>query len=334
MNDEWRNMTYASPVFRRSYFSPSRWCLRSALAAVVFAFAGRHCALGHPADQSEMRVRPTPHKLEIRLTFNLLTLTRFTGIDTDGDSKISMEELSAAQPRIATYLNQHIHVQINGKKALLGTGVHFEPIWPNPEETKPMAEPEYAARNMDVTFVQTIEGRRLEDFWLGFEIFEQTGPMQTIRGVYEQDGRIEEVSFSVQEPEYTYDTGYADDPFLKQAEKPKENEPPMKADPAEEAPPTAPRAMAANTPAAAAAISATGMGPAPASENDSGAAPAGQPGVSLAVPIQTQPESGLSNDRLWMIRAGVVIVLLVAGRFLQLNSRVSPKLERRRTQRR
>lgn len=331
MIDGCGNLTYASTVTHRSYFPTSLWWLRGSLPAVLCVLAGIDSASAHPADQSEMRVRPTPHKLEIRLTFNLLTLTRFTGIDTDGDAKISMEELSAAQPKIATYLNQHIHLQINGKKALLGSGVHFQPIWPNPEETKPMAEPEYAARNMDVTFVQTIEGRRLEDFWLGFEIFEQTGPMQTIRGVYEQDGRIEEVAFSVQEPEYTYDTGYADDPFLKQAEKPKGNEPGMKPDPAEEAMPTAPRAMASNTPASAAAISATGMGPVPTSEDDSGASPAGQPGVSLAAPLQLKPQSGLSDERQWMIRAVIVIVLLVAGRFLQLKGRVRPKFERRRT---
>ncbi|HRH98621.1 MAG TPA: hypothetical protein PLB55_21945, partial [Prosthecobacter sp.] len=74
-------------------------------------------------------------------------------------------------------------------------------------------------RKVDVTFVLPVEGRLLEDFWLGFEIFEQTGPMQTIRGLYEQDGQITEVPFSVQEPEYTYDTGFADDPFVQEAEK-------------------------------------------------------------------------------------------------------------------
>ena len=122
-----------------------------------------HSALGHPADQSEMRVRPKPHQLEIRLTFNILTLTRFTGIDTDGDKKISVAELTAAQPRISTYLNQHIHVEINRQKAMLGSGVRFEPVWPDAALTPPMSEIEYAARNVDVTFVQTIEGKVLED---------------------------------------------------------------------------------------------------------------------------------------------------------------------------
>ncbi len=82
-----------------------------------------------------------------------------------------------------------------------------------------MNEPEYAARNVDVTFVLPVEGRLLEDFWLGFEIFEQTGPMQIIRAVYEQEGQNTEVQFTAQEPEYRYDTGFANDPFVQEVEK-------------------------------------------------------------------------------------------------------------------
>ena len=220
-------MSYPSDVSYRPYASKSsarallhRSLRRSLLLAfVLLSFGIRHSVSAHPADQSELRVRPKPHQLELRFTFNILTLTRFTGIDTDGDGKISMAELTAAQPRIGTYLNQHIHVEINGKKALLGYGMRFEPVWPEPDKTPPMSEPEYAARNVDVTFVQTIEGKVLEDFWLGFEIFEQTGPMQTVHAVFVQDGINTDVSFSAQEPEYLYDTGFAKDPFVQEAEK-------------------------------------------------------------------------------------------------------------------
>lgn len=175
--------------------------------------------LAHPADQSEMRVRPSPHQLEIRLTFNILTLTRFVGVDADRDGKLSIAELDAAQAVIVEYLNQHIPFEINQQKSALGRQVRFEYLWPDAVKTAPMTEYEYAARNVDVTFTVPVEGRLLEDFWIGFEIFEQTGPMQTIRGIYEQDGQVEEVPFSVQEPEYLYDTGFADDPFIQEAEK-------------------------------------------------------------------------------------------------------------------
>jgi len=196
------------------------WLKRNTLwTFVILSFVIHHSALGHPADQSEMRVRPSPHRLEIRLTFNILTLTRFVRIDADGDAKISMAELKAAQAGIRDYLNKHVLIEINQQEAALGSNVRFDSLWPNPEKTEPMTEAEYAARNVDVTFVLPVEGRLLEDFWLGFEIFEQAGPMQTIRGLYEQDGQITEVPFSVQEAEYTYDTGFADDPFVQEAEK-------------------------------------------------------------------------------------------------------------------
>jgi hypothetical protein len=295
------------------------------LTFFFLSFGIPHYSRAHPADQSEMRVRTKPHQLEIRLTFNILTLTRFTGIDTDGDGKISMAELAAAQPRIGTYLNQHIHVEINRQKALLGYGMRFEPLWPNAAQTPPMAEPEYAARNVDVTFVQTIEGKMLEDFWLGFEIFEQTGPLQTVHAIYQQDGQNEDVTFSVQEPEYLYDTGFASDPFVQEAEKKPKGGP---ANTPSEDLPTRPAAtlaatLAAASPYAAPAATAAGM-PAAAAPTVNGAA-------SLASPIDPIPASAApSTERWWMIRAAVVMVLLVIGRKMQLSARARLVSTRRR----
>jgi len=166
-----------------------------------------------------MRMRPTPHQLEARFTFNILTLTRFVRMDVNSDGKLSIQELDGAQPVLVQYLNSHIRLDINQQKASLGSQVTFDYLWPNARVTPPMTEFEYAARNVDVTFIVPAEGRLLEDFWIAFEIFEQTGPMQTIRGMFEQDGKVEEVPFTSQEPEYTYDTGFADDPFVQEAEK-------------------------------------------------------------------------------------------------------------------
>jgi hypothetical protein len=192
--------------------------LRFVAAFVLLSFAIRPSALAHPADQSEMRVRPSPHALEIRFTFNILTLTRFVRIDTDGDMKISMAELAAAERTLTEYLNGHIRLDINQETAALGSNVKFAYLWPDAQASPPMTDFEYSGRNMDVTFVLPVEKQLLEDFWIGFEIFEQTGPMQTIRGLFEQDGEVLEVPFSGQEPEYTYDTGFADDPFVQEAE--------------------------------------------------------------------------------------------------------------------
>lgn len=298
--------------------------LRFLAAFVILTFVIHHSAFGHPADQSEMRVRSKPHQLEIRLTFNILTLTRFTGIDTDGDAKISMAELTAAQPRIGTYLNQHIHMEINRQKAMLGSSVRFAPVWPDAAQTPPMTEIDYAARNVDVTFVQTIEGKVLEDFWLGFEIFEQTGPMQTIHGVFEQDGQIEDVTFSVQEPEYLYDTGFADDPFVQEAEKKQKSG--LTAAPAEEmlARPAATLATASSY-AAPAATAADTPAATVASE------PAANPAVKLATPIETNDTAAAqSSERWWIVRAVAIMIMLVIGRKLQLSARAKLVSTRRR----
>lgn len=192
--------------------------LRTTVAVLLLASGIRQDVLAHPADQSEMRVRSTPHSLEIRLTFNILTLTRFVRIDADGDAKISMSELAAAEPALVAYLNGHIRLDINQETAALGSNVKFAHLWPDAEKTPHMTDFEYSGRNVDVTFTVPV-AKLLEDFWIGFEIFEQTGPMQTIRGLFEQDGEVLEVPFSGLEPEYTYDTGYADDPFIQEAEK-------------------------------------------------------------------------------------------------------------------
>lgn len=288
---------------------------------LFLAFVMSHCVQAHPADQSEMRVRSQPHQLEIRLTFNILTLTRFNGIDTDGDAKISMAELTAAQPRIATYLNQHIHVEINRQKAMLGSGVRFEPLWPNPSQTAPMAEPEYAARNVDVTFVQSIADKVLENFRLGFDIFEQAGPMQTVHAVFQQDGRNEDVTFSAQEPDYLYDTGYANDPFLQEAEKKKPAESlgnaPM--------PPATEVDSAFAAPVARIAPSFDG------STAIAAATVASAPGVTLASSMDpTATPEAPSTERWWMVRAVVVMLMLVVGRKMQLSARARLVSTRRR----
>jgi hypothetical protein len=310
-NDEW---THPMCPFRPISL------LRSALLLtfVILAFGIHPSASAHPADQSELRVRPKPHQLELRFTFNILTLTRFVSIDTDGDAKISLTELTAARPRIAAYLNQHVRIEINQQKATLGDAVRFESLWPDPEKTPPMNEFEYAARNVDVTYTQLIAGKRLEDFWLGFEIFEQTGPLQTIRGVFEQDGRVEEVLFSVQDPEYLYDTGYADDPFEKEADKLK----------AAKFAGQRPAAPVQTTELAARLATAPG---ASSTTTNASSDLAAQPSAALSATLESAPKAAQDNtQRLWMIRVVVLIIILVIGRKLHVSARTRIVSSRRR----
>jgi hypothetical protein len=181
-------------------------------------FAISTSVVAHPADQSEMTVKPAPHELEARFTFNLLTVTNMIRVDADGDGKLAFDELKAAEPVLTDYLNQHVKLEVNQKPSAWGSKVRFDYLWPNAAATPPMPEMEYAARYVDVTFTLPVE-KLLEDFWIAFEFFEQTGTLQTIRGMFHQNGEVLEVPFSFQEPEYTYDTGFAEDPFVQEAEK-------------------------------------------------------------------------------------------------------------------
>jgi hypothetical protein len=61
---------------------------------------------------------------------------------------------------------------------------------------------------VDITFTQDVSPV-LADVWLGFDLWEQTGPLGTIEATYEQDELRTQVPFSLSEPDYLYDTGYA-----------------------------------------------------------------------------------------------------------------------------
>lgn len=173
----------------------------------------------HPADESALRVRVAPHQLEFRMTFNIFTLTRFTKVDANGDGKIGISELDAAQPHVAFYLNKHVGLLINKQRVFLGADVEFEYLWPDARSSPPMTEAEYSSRNVDVTFVLPGNDRLPETLWMQFDVFEQTGPTQIIKAAFEQEGFITEVEFHARKPEYQYDTGFAKNPSVQEAEK-------------------------------------------------------------------------------------------------------------------
>jgi hypothetical protein len=191
--------------------SPRRRCHFTALFWVFVSSYLSEIAWSHPADQSDMRVQTMPNQLIIRFTFNLLTITRFLRVDANGDGNLDFTELKSAEQHLIAYLNSHVRLEVNQKPSRWGDQAHFDYLWPDPQSTSPMPPEQYEGRNMDVIFDLAIEPL-LEDFWIGFEIFEQTGTLQTIRGIYEQDGHSLDVPFSFEEPEYTYDTGYLSAP--------------------------------------------------------------------------------------------------------------------------
>ena len=179
----------------------------------------------HPSDISYLRVKLERQWVEMRFTFNVLTLTRFVpGIDSDQDKQIEKAELDAARPLVLRYLNDNIQVEMNGMAATLGELRPFEWVWPTVDGSQSAAEIDYPVRYVDVTFMQPVKPL-LADLWLSFEVWQQTGPLGSIEATFEQGDLRTQVPFTMSEPDYLYDTGYAVEGVFQEEKEPSPEQP-------------------------------------------------------------------------------------------------------------
>lgn len=175
----------------------------------------------HPADISKLRVKVERERVELRFTFNLQVLSRFDpGIDASQDGLVNAEELQAAREGIADYLNRRVQMQVNGGRSELGAIQAMEAMWPSAEGVIPAVRAEdYPARHVDILFVRQ-DLPLLADLWLGFDIWRETGPLGVVEAVYEQGELRTQVPFSMNEPDYLYDTGFAVEEVFKEPSPP------------------------------------------------------------------------------------------------------------------
>lgn len=162
----------------------------------------------HPSDISYLRVKVQRQKVEMRFTFNLLSLTRFAAMDTNQDQRIEKAELDAAALVLNEYFNKHIELHLNEKQTALGRAQPFEYVWPETDGSNAVSQVDYPVRYVDITFIHEVTPF-LADLWLGFDLWQQTGPLSSIEATYEQDDLMTQVPFNQNEPDYLYDTGYA-----------------------------------------------------------------------------------------------------------------------------
>lgn len=179
----------------------SRLALGSAIWHLSFAISS-----AHPADVTHLLVKVGPSRLEFRFTFNLYTLRQITPLDTNGDAKVSKAEIDAAEPAFRDFLLRHTLVTINETDTDLGEARPFDCLWPKADTTE-ITDAEMPQRSIDLVFVKPWPSV-VEDVWLGFDFFDRLSELHSIQAVYQQDGGFHEVSFSLLEPEYLYDTGY------------------------------------------------------------------------------------------------------------------------------
>lgn len=168
----------------------------------------------HPSDVSQMRVKVAQQRLDVRLTMNLLTLTRIVVIDTDSNQRITPEEIAKAAPVAAEFLRKKVMVAINDIDADLGTFDNYESVWPN-AETEEVTDQDASQRYVDFHFSQR-RPEGVKDVWLGFQFFAELGPLHTVQAIFQQPGQPDHpVEFSQYEPEYLYDTGWTEVDFVK-----------------------------------------------------------------------------------------------------------------------
>jgi len=176
-------------------------------------------ARAHPSDISYLKVKIERQRVEMRFTFNLLSLTRFApGLDANQDHQIDRAELDAGRDAVLAYLGQHIQVSVNERTGTLGQAAPFECVWPVVEGKHSAGEADYPVRYVDIVFSQEVKPV-LADVGLDFDIWQQTGPLGSIEATYEQDDLRTQVPFTMSAPDYLYDTGYAVEDIFQQPQK-------------------------------------------------------------------------------------------------------------------
>jgi len=168
--------------------------------------AGHANAFAHNPDTSYAQVKFTDRQVAVRLTYDLFTLEKITKIDSDGDGKITRDELRHATPAIEKYLREHVQFELNGAKTDLGT--LGEPGWPSGQGDA-IDETDWNSTDGLIHFPFTKDVVETpQTLTLSFEFFDDFGSQHTVLGTFEENGQPLEVTFTQTEPDYLFDTGY------------------------------------------------------------------------------------------------------------------------------
>ena len=190
------------------------WRCAFAMPFAILSMSFATPCSAHPADISHLKVKIEPQRIEFRLTFNLYTLQQFHLLDADRDDILTKTELDAGEKPLRDYITEHVLITINGEDSDLGEAKKMERMWPVESAGAGIQAPDFAQRFVDFIFIKTTQ-HVVDEVWLGFNIFEETGELHVVQGVFEQDGKPAEVTFDRNEPEYAWATGFPEMPGLK-----------------------------------------------------------------------------------------------------------------------
>lgn len=159
-------------------------------------------SFAHNPDTSYLRCRIESHELELRFTFDPATLHRIVRPDANGDGKITRAEMDAVTPDIFEYLESSVQLEINGVAVTPGgrTGLG----WPA-EAGDAIAEKDYHTQLLHFTF-QCRSQPLIEDVYVCLNVFAELGDRHRTIADIEQEGKHQEVIYTMFEPDYLYDT--------------------------------------------------------------------------------------------------------------------------------
>ena len=167
-------------------------------------------AHAHNPDTSYARIVIARERLAVRLTLDLFTLEKITGVDADHDQSVTRAELAQAGPAIERFLREHVRLELDGKVAPLGES--RPPEWPRDAGDALAAKDWHSAASLvAITFSQPL-AQPAREVAITFDVFQTFGIRHTVLGAFEYGGGSEEVTFTREEPDYLFDTAYAEAP--------------------------------------------------------------------------------------------------------------------------
>ena len=188
-------------------YSRLAFILRGSITLVLLLLGSVEYRLfAHNPDTSYARLEIAPKRLELKLTYDLYTLSKIIPLDDNGDHRITEEELGRHLPQIQEYLASAVELDATGLVPALGNPAGF--VWPK-DATEGIPEKDFhsAACLVAFRFERAIDDVP-EDVTLTFRVFSRFGDRHSVLGKFVYLGKESEVTFNQFEPDYAFETGY------------------------------------------------------------------------------------------------------------------------------
>ncbi|MEM9479886.1 MAG: hypothetical protein AAGA58_09570 [Verrucomicrobiota bacterium] len=183
----------------------TRNALRSQAGSLFYYFAILVTPVfAHNPDTSYLRLHVTDDAIEIRLSYDIITLLEIVPhLDANGDKSVSRAELAAADPAIRGFLKSRVSLEIDEQSATFDQSLPF--IWP---EEKPHAITQIEYHEVVLHFPFQIKRAPPDLIYIDFNFFAEFGERHKVLSKLNYRTFNEEILFTLEEPDYELDLVY------------------------------------------------------------------------------------------------------------------------------